>query len=623
MSKLDNSSSSSFTSRFSLVLLEPGEIYFEDYLVYYHELKSPLLNESNNNYESIKGNLKICSKSLVFDPINFSYPLIKFPYKCIDEIQLFNDATSTNTINNNPLKDRCFALSAKQTINCKINNKIAPYVLNKRERATDRHYFELIFTNVNDSLDLLLQLHRASTLDYEHEDLMLQLMLKSRLARDFKFDVHILDDLSKEQIQFESIVNKINPLVANPGKIILTNMCLYYKPFNNLLEDPQQTTNVFKIRLRNVRYVIKRRYHLKRVGCEIIFDNSTTTAGAAATNDSKTNTRHLPYLYLTFEDEATRDAFYAKLIVTNRDKLTNLEEYSQENMLQKWRYGVISNFDYLMYLNNMADRSFNDLTQYPVFPWVLADYSSDELDLNEPGTFRDLSKPVGALHPERLARLKQRYVEMQTAVTSFSGESIEPEQQPLFLYGSHYSTPAFVLFYLVRQCPEWQLCLQNGRFDHPNRLFHSIVDTWRNCLSIDSDVKELIPEFYDTSPGAGSFLRNDLELDLGVRQDGQRVNHVILPRWAEHSTAKFVSKMREALESAYVSENLHLWIDLIFGYKQTGDEAIKADNLFYYLCYEGSVDLDSIKDYSKRKSLEIQIQEFGQIPTQLFKVAFF
>jgi factor associated with neutral sphingomyelinase activation len=116
----------------------------------------------------------------------------------------------------------------------------------------------------------------------------------------------------------------------------------------------------------------------------------------------------------------------------------------------------------------------------------------------------------------------------------------------------------------------------------------------------------------------GSFLRNDSELDLGVRQDNVRVNHVILPRWAHNSPAEFILKMRDALESSYVSENLHKWIDLIFGYAQRGDEALKADNLFYYLCYEGAVDLDEIKDYSERKSLELQIQEFGQIPSQLF-----
>lgn len=39
----------------------------------------------------------------------------------------------------------------------------------------------------------------------------------------------------------------------------------------------------------------------------------------------------------------------------------------------------MSNFQYLMALNLMAGRTFNDITQYPVFPWILADYSSEEL----------------------------------------------------------------------------------------------------------------------------------------------------------------------------------------------------------------------------------------------------
>ena len=45
-----------------------------------------------------------------------------------------------------------------------------------------------------------------------------------------------------------------------------------------------------------------------------------------------------------------------------------------------------------------------------------------------------------------------------------------------------------------------------------------------------------------------------------------------------------------------MSKNLHHWIDLIFGYKQRGENAELSDNVFYPLCYEGSVDLDSIPD---------------------------
>ena len=70
--------------------------------------------------------------------------------------------------------------------------------------------------------------------------------------------------------------------------------------------------------------------------------------------------------------------------------------------------------------------------------------------------------------------------------------------EPRFLYGSHYSTPGFVLFYLVRAAPELMLCLQNGRFDLPDRMFNGISEAWNNVLTNNSDFKELIPEFYMT-----------------------------------------------------------------------------------------------------------------------------
>lgn len=73
-----------------------------------------------------------------------------------------------------------------------------------------------------------------------------------------------------------------------------------------------------------------------------------------------------------------------------------------------------------------------------------------------------------------------------------------------------------------------------------------------------------------------------------------------------------------ALESEWVSAHLHEWIDLIFGYKQRGEAAVEADNVYYYLTYEGMVDLDTIEDARAKDALIMQIQEFGQTPKQLF-----
>jgi hypothetical protein len=118
--------------------------------------------------------------------------------------------------------------------------------------------------------------------------------------------------------------------------------------------------------------------------------------------------------------------------------------------------------------------------------------------------------------------------------------------------------------------------------------------------------------------GSGEFLVNFEDLDLGHLQTGERLGDVALPPWAD-SPRDFIRKHAKALESEYVSDRLHHWIDLIFGYKQQGAAALEADNLYYYLTYEGAVDLDQVTDSRERDALVLQIQEFGQTPKQLFR----
>ena len=107
----------------------------------------------------------------------------------------------------------------------------------------------------------------------------------------------------------------------------------------------------------------------------------------------------------------------------------------RSRIIELWQNRKISNFEYLMELNTMAGRSFNDLTQYPVFPWVISDYTSAELDLTDPSVYRDLTKPMGALNEDRLAECRERY------------ETFDDEHIPPFMYGSHYSTCAGVVLY--------------------------------------------------------------------------------------------------------------------------------------------------------------------------------
>uniref|UniRef100_A0A8C6YD95 Neutral sphingomyelinase activation associated factor n=1 Tax=Naja naja TaxID=35670 RepID=A0A8C6YD95_NAJNA len=550
--------------RFSLLLLNLEEYYFEQHTANY------ILKKDSKGIRKIKGSFKICSKSVIFEPDEISHPIIKIPLRDCIEIEAPEYSGNYSFTSGTPGQ---IAILSSQAFLTKEQNIIAPF---KTERGQTKYLFELdVAGKVEDVIQTLHQLYRASHLDkLGDQAAMITAILQSRLART-SFDKNRFQNVS-EMLHMECKAEMVTPLVTNPGHVCITDENLYFQPLSGYPKPVVQVT------LRSVRRIYKRRHSLSPLGLEVF----------CTENDLCSD------IYLKFYNTEDRDNvyFYVSTYLEN-----HITEHTAESYMLQWQRGHISNYQYLLHLNNLADRSCNDLSQYPVFPWIIADYSSSELDLTNPETFRDLSKPVGALNKERLERLLVRYQEMQ---------------EPKFMYGSHYSSPGYVLFYLVRVAPEHMLCLQNGKFDHPDRMFNSIAETWKNCLDGATDFKELIPEFYEND---SSFLLNNLKLDLGKTQGGKMVDNVELPPWASDAN-DFLQKSQDALESQYVSEHLHEWIDLVFGYKQKGNEAIAAQNVFHPLTYEGGVDLNSIMDTNERVALLTQILEFGQTPKQLFTI---
>lgn len=389
------------------------------------------------------------------------------------------------------------------------------------------------------------------------------------------------------------------------GQLLLTNKHLYFHPRKVVggLALAGKAKNSSLISFHDRRWNIEglsevygRRYLLQNCAIELFFAD-----GAEA--------------FFAFENPAALQKFFRAIRRQPTPRLRTPRTLNPRSLIRHsqytelWRRRQISNFEYLMVLNVMAGRSYNDITQYPVFPWVISDYKSQILDLSgkTPGVFRDLSKPIGAINPERLQEILERY-------RSFDEDT--PEQLK-FMYGSHYSSAGVVVHYLLRQEPFTSLAinLQGGRFDCPDRLFFSMANCWDGVTTSVSDVKELIPELYCCP----EVLMNSNRLPLGSLQEGGKVDDVRLPPWAQGNPFEFVRLLREALESDYVSDNLHHWIDLIFGYQQQGPEAIKAHNLFYYLTYENSVDIEAIDDPLKREAAKSQVIHFGQTPSQLFK----
>ncbi|KAL7722240.1 Beige/BEACH domain containing protein [Entamoeba marina] len=268
-------------------------------------------------------------------------------------------------------------------------------------------------------------------------------------------------------------------------------------------------------------------------------------------------------------------------VFTQNDEMTTL-----------WCHGEVSTFEYLMYLNTKAGRSFNDISQYPIFPWVLSDYTSETLVLSNPKVYRDLKYPVTAQTSERRAALQRKYIETNTH------------------YGNHYSSVGTTLFLLYRTDPytSMHINLFDGHFDS-DRLFISIPKLYSNLAA---SPLELIPQFFCLP----QILHNFNRLDFGRRRDNAEVDDAILPPWAQNSSRCFVAYNLLALESSYVSQNLPDWIDLIFGFKQRGRAAIDSCNVYPALSY--SCDLLGLTP-ERRIAAAAQIRHCGQTPLQLFK----
>ena len=190
--------------------------------------------------------------------------------------------------------------------------------------------------------------------------------------------------------------------------------------------------------------VHRRRYLLRACALELFF-------------------REAPAVFVNLQVKTRRRKLLSKLqsAVPRLQVVSPSDRRWVNELVARWQARQISNFEYLQRLNTLAGRTYNDLNQYPVFPWVLADYTSDKLDLSDPATFRDLSKPMGAQRPERAREIAERYEQLK--------EIRDDEQPPPFHYGSHYSSAAIVLHYLIRLEPFTTLAIRLQVSNRPPR----------------------------------------------------------------------------------------------------------------------------------------------------------
>jgi len=608
--------------RFNLLMLEDREYYFQDYGGFMHVSDEGVQTAVPFSHRRrIKGRIHVCSKNLVFDPDDQSINILRLPLRDIASLKPRRALDAGN--------QEYLVVHTRCAVEIPFHT---PYVFHKLDLATPQseYVLSLSFVELSTFLALVQQLHGLYRLPTNGDGPgtkahALQELIRAREEK-IPFESSCIVDIREKPLLPGGqaiLAQQVLPLLLCPGRFQLTDARIYFQSFNAI----SATETLVRVEVDSIRRVYKRRFVMRDTALELFIAppparglGAAAAFGASAVSSSSATTSSplsQSSVYFNFSSPAVRDAVYTLLCTACPRFTAASSAQSLSSMMAAWVRGELSNFDYLLFLNQHAGRSWLDLTQYPVFPWVLSDYTSATLNLDDPSVYRDLSKPIGALNPSRLEGFRRRMRDMPPEI----------HHGHPFLYGTHFSTPGYVLYYLVRRAPAYMLKLQNGSYDKPDRLFSSIASSWKSVLEAPTDVKELLPEFFATeaelsaagasSAKPGDFLVNSLELDLGHTQTGREISDVELPPWSRGSPREFVRLNRAALEHPHVSAHLHEWIDLIFGSKQRGEAARQHENLFYHLTYPGAVELDKL-DPRERKGIELQINEFGQMPTQIF-----
>ncbi|KAL0232314.1 hypothetical protein PCE1_002656 [Barthelona sp. PCE] len=308
-----------------------------------------------------------------------------------------------------------------------------------------------------------------------------------------------------------------------------------------------------------------------------------------------------------FGSDRIRDVVLSNFKAFNLIDAEDNIETQTKRVQQQWVERKISNFTYLLELNALSHRSFLNLAQYPVFPWVLSDYTSEFINLSSEEAYRTLSKTMGAQDPERALIFRSRF------------EDSKQLGIPPFHYGTCMSSPGSTLFFLVRLpnfAPEL-ITLQSGVFELPDRLFFSLKDAYESsALRGTTSVMELVPELFFLP----EVYVNTANIFFGQQQSGVTVNDVVLPQWAgsPHLATWY---MRKALELPIATRQLPSWIDLVFGKNRSGSGAEENLNMFmeqFYpeLCIEKIAELER-KGRDSSHVVEY-IKNFGSVPDKLF-----
>ena len=276
-------------------------------------------------------------------------------------------------------------------------------------------------------------------------------------------------------------------------------------------------------------------------------------------------------------------------------------EFKKKNYTKQWLTNDLSTLEYLLLLNKFSSRSYNDINQYPVFPWL--ELYNDKV--------RDLKYTIAAQTEEDRMIKKEMYLASN-------------DKFP-YHYTTHFSNSSYLAYYLVRTNPftNNQINLQVNKFDNPQRQFNA-VDEILKILEHTKQPREVIPEFFLST----EFYYNYNCNFYGVTDNGELVNNLYNKKGYE-SPLEYILHNALMLETPQVKNEINYFFDSIFGIGQMGgaDGYNTYNKYSYQEMFDLRVKIDKYKqqklNYSKIKEKIIskanKIISFGQTPFKLLE----
>ena len=278
------------------------------------------------------------------------------------------------------------------------------------------------------------------------------------------------------------------------------------------------------------------------------------------------------------------------------------EIFEKEEFSKSWKEGKINTFEYLLLLNKFSSRSYNDTNQYPVMPWIhLLDNSIRNFDL-----------PI-SLQNEKIRDL-------------YLKKFFENINTPIF-HNNHYSTSAYIYFYLMRINPfsNNMIKFQSCDFDIPDRQFTTIKGTLELCEKYNNN-REPIPEIFEIPEIYYNLNYND----FGKLKDNTRIHNLSVEPYGNNGI-EFCYKLKNKIDTDIdINKNINKWFDFIFGINQykinPKDNPLRQFNSFSYAQFVNIK--KKIAELKKQKIDENKLIEiirnnvgyainFGQSPFQI------